>query len=153
MEDLLIPILKGKTVIVGIGNPLRGDDGVGPYLVEILQGRVNAVCIDAGTAPESYIGKILKEFPDTVLIVDAVHLGLEAGACQVLEGDEILKSGLTTHDLSPRMFMDHLRQGSRARIYMLGVQPQRVLFGDAMSGSVKKTTEQLAAAITEVLGA
>ena len=153
MEKQLAPILKGKIVIVGIGNLLRGDDGFGPYLVELLRDGITAVCIDAGTAPESYIGKIIKEEPDTVLIVDAVHLGLPAGKFRVMEKSEILKSGFTTHDLSPRMFMDHLEQGTRAHIYMLGVQPQSVHFGDEMSEPVKKTAGQLAGQMREILHA
>jgi hydrogenase 3 maturation protease len=153
MEKHLSSLLNGKTVIVGIGNPLRGDDGFGPHLVELLRNTVKAVCIDAGTAPESYIGKIIKEDPDTVLIVDAVHLGLEPGEFRVMEGSEILQSGFTTHDLSPRMFMDHLEQRTRARIYMLGVQPQSVHFGDEMSEPVKRTAEQLAGQMRELLHA
>jgi hydrogenase 3 maturation protease len=153
MEKKLASLLNGKTVIVGIGNPLRGDDGFGPYLVELLQGQVKALCLDAGTAPENYIGKIIKEDPDTVLIVDAVHLGLPAGEFRVMEKDEILKSGFTTHDLSPRMFMDHLEQGTRAHIYMLGVQPQSVHFGDEMSEPVKKTAGRLAGQMKEALHA
>lgn len=149
MEDRLLSILKGKVVILGIGNPLRGDDGFGPFLIELIRDKVSAVCIDAGAAPENYIGKIIKETPDTVLIVDAVHLGLPAGEFQILEKSGILKSGLTTHDLSPRMFMDQLEQGVRARIYMLGVQPQSVRLGEEMSGPVKKTAERLAEQIRE----
>ena len=65
-----------KIVLVGIGNPLRGDDGFGPALIAALDGQVRAVCIDAGTAPESYAGKIIKENPDTVVFVDAADLDL-----------------------------------------------------------------------------
>ena len=79
MTNLLHGRLRGKTVIVGIGNSLRGDDGFGPALVQRLQGRVRPVCIDAGVAPENYLGRIVKEQPDTVLLVDAAHLGLEPG--------------------------------------------------------------------------
>ncbi|MFH1208377.1 MAG: hydrogenase maturation peptidase HycI [Candidatus Omnitrophota bacterium] len=151
MENRLVSILKGKVVIVGIGNPLRGDDGFGPYFVELLQNKTTAVCIDAGSAPESYIGKIIKKNPDTILIVDIVHLELQAGEFRVLEKSEILKSGFTTHDLSPRMFMDHLEQGIKAKVFMLGVQPQSIQFGDEMSEPVKKTAEQLAMMIMETL--
>ena len=69
-------VFKGKVVIVGIGNTMKGDDGFGPALVERLSPKVKAVCIDAGSAPENYTGKIVKEKPDTILIVDALHLGL-----------------------------------------------------------------------------
>ena len=46
---------KGKVVIVGIGNLLRGDDGFGPALIERLSGNVEARCIDAGM--DGYLAK------------------------------------------------------------------------------------------------
>ncbi|MHC4364602.1 MAG: hypothetical protein ACYSTJ_03955 [Planctomycetota bacterium] len=53
--------LRGpKTVIVGIGNILKGDDGVGPLICQQLRG--NEICaelIDAGTVPENYIQPIV----------------------------------------------------------------------------------------------
>ncbi|MFJ3714780.1 hydrogenase maturation protease [Streptomyces sp. NPDC090057] len=32
--------MTGRTVVIGVGNPLRGDDGAGPAAVEALRGRV-----------------------------------------------------------------------------------------------------------------
>ncbi|MFB7507917.1 hydrogenase maturation protease [Streptomyces broussonetiae] len=32
--------MSGRVVVIGLGNPLRGDDGVGPAAVEALRGRV-----------------------------------------------------------------------------------------------------------------
>ena len=43
--------ISGKTLLVGIGNNLRGDDGAGPALIEAIAGRVSAECINAGSAP------------------------------------------------------------------------------------------------------
>ena len=54
-------ILQGKVVIAGIGNTLRGDDGLGCYLVNRLKGRIHALCIDTGPTPENYVGKMTKE--------------------------------------------------------------------------------------------
>ncbi|MFH1362969.1 MAG: hypothetical protein ABIH45_01995, partial [Candidatus Omnitrophota bacterium] len=65
MDNVFCNILKGKVVIVGIGNIYRSDDSFGPQLIERLQGGINAVCIDAGTTPETYTGKMIKEGPDT----------------------------------------------------------------------------------------
>lgn len=153
MTRTLHDILKDKVVILGIGNPLKGDDGFGPALVERLQGKITAVCLDAGTAPESYAGKIVKADPDTVLLVDAVHLDRAPGTWEILEKAEILKSGFTTHDISPRMFMDYLDNQIRADIYMLGVQPQTLALGGEMSEEVHKTLESLEKIILEVLRA
>lgn len=136
-------ILKGKVVIVGIGNIMRGDDGFGPALIERLMGNIEAICIDAGSAPENYAGKITKEEPDTILIIDTVHLGKRAGEYEILEKEDIIKSGFTTHDISPNMFIEYLEKETGADIYMLGVQPQNVSFGEEMSDSVKKTLEEV----------
>jgi Ni,Fe-hydrogenase maturation factor len=42
-----------RTVILGIGNPLQGDDGVGPSLVDFLHGWDAATLINAGEVPEN----------------------------------------------------------------------------------------------------
>ena len=136
-------VAKGKVVIVGIGNPLRGDDGFGPAFIEDLRGRVSALCIDGGSAPENYIGKIIKEEPDTILIVDAVHLDLAPGEYRLLEKEDILECGFTTHDLSPHMFIDFLEKETKADIYLLGVQPKSLSFGDQMSEPVKRALQEL----------
>jgi len=54
--------LRGsKTVIVGMGNVLKGDDGAGPLICQQLNGKVCAELIDAGTVPENYIQTIKKK--------------------------------------------------------------------------------------------
>lgn len=143
-------ILKGKVVIVGIGNLLRSDDAFGPLLTFRLKQSLaklpakRLVCLDAGTTPENYAGKIVKEKPDTVLLVDAVHLAKAAGEYEVLKQDDILKTGFTTHDLSPKMFIDYLKEDTKADIYMLGVQPESLAFGEEMTGQLKKTLNEIA---------
>ncbi len=147
-------ILQGKIVFVGIGNPLKGDDGFGPELIARLQGRVRALCLDAGTAPESYTGKVVREDPDTIVFVDAVHMGLPPGETRVLAGSEILKAGFTTHDLSPSLLIQYLEsQTPRSRIYLLGVEPQALTLGEPISAAIKETLEDLSRLIREILHA
>ena len=149
MENIFKNIFKGKVVIVGIGNILRGDDGFGPALIKEIKDSQKITCLDAGSAPENYTGKIIKEKPDTILIVDAVHLGRNAGEYDILKSSEIIKSGFTTHDLSPRMFLDYLEKETNANIYLLGIQPQNISLGEKMSTPVKKTLEDLTNLIKE----
>ena len=153
MENRFTGLLKGKVIIIGIGNILRGDDGFGPLLIEKLVGKVDAHCIDAGTAPESYIGKIIKERPDTVLILDAVHLDRPAGEYDILRKSDIIKTGFTTHDISPGLFIEHLENETRADIYMLGIQPARLSLGEEMSEEVKTALDNITEQITEVIHA
>jgi hydrogenase 3 maturation protease len=149
MENIFLPILRGKTVIVGIGNSLRGDDGFGPALIEQIQGKVGFICIDAGSAPEKFLGVIVKEEPDTILFVDAADLDLEPGQYRILEPADILKCGLTTHDMSSRMLIEFLENQTRANILMLGVQPQHLLLGEAMSPSLTETLDEIQMLIQE----
>ncbi|NQT95340.1 MAG: hydrogenase maturation peptidase HycI [Candidatus Omnitrophica bacterium] len=137
-------ILKGKVVIVGIGNIMKGDDGFGPLLVEKLKDKTPFVCIDGQTAPENYTGKIAKENPDTILLVDAVHMDLNPGVYKILKKDEIANSGLTTHNMSPAMLIEFLENSTGAEIYLLGMQPKSINFGDEMSSEAKEALNNIA---------
>ena len=145
--------LKGKVVIVGIGNVMKGDDGFGPALVEELRAGLNVPCIAAGSAPENYVGVIAKENPDTVLLCDAAHLGKDAGQYDILEEKEIIKSGFTTHDLSAGMFIEYLKKRTGANIYLFGIQPENITLGSDMSPKIKAALPDVARIIKEALDA
>ncbi len=153
MKGSLAQILQGKVVIVGIGNIMRGDDGFGPELVKRVRDSIKAVCFDAGTAPENWAEKIVKEEPATILIIDAVSLGRNPGEYEIFKGRDIVKSGFTTHDISPSMFIDYLRQRCHAEIYMLGAQPKSLEFGEDFSVEIKKTLDDLEKILKEALHA
>jgi hydrogenase 3 maturation protease len=145
-------ILHGKVVIVGVGNILKGDDGLGPALVERLRGMTKAVCVNAGNAPENYLGKIVKEEPDTLLFVDAVHLGLEPGEFRLLDADGLSHSALSTHDISAGMLLDVLKSELAGQIRLLGVQPASIGFGENISAPVDETLRQLENTIAAAMG-
>jgi len=151
MQISLKTILKGRVIIVGVGNIMRGDDGFGPRLIERLKGSAKAVCLDVGTVPENYIGKIAKAKPDTILIVDAVHLDKLPGEYEILRKEDISRSGFTTHNLSPAMFIEHLENETKADIYMLGVQPEKITFGSSMSESIEKLLIKISSLIINLL--
>lgn len=150
MENIFKNILNGKVVIVGVGNTLRGDDGFGPALIERLKGKTKAACVDAGSAPENYAGKILKENPDTILIVDALHLGLTPGEYEILKKDDILNCGLSTHDISPHMFIKYLEHETSASIYVVGVQPKSLSFGEKISDRLQQALEEIVESIVSI---
>lgn len=145
--------LKGKVVLFGIGNVLRGDDALGPMLIEMLRGSVNASCINAEGAPENYLGKVIRENPDTVLIIDAVHLNLKPGEYRILEQKDLEKSGFSTHDISLGMLIDYMKSQINADIFILGVEPRQLRLGAEVSETVKKTLGNLKKLIIEAAGA
>jgi len=153
MKQKLRDIFRKKTVIVGIGNTMKGDDGFGPLLVNRLRGKVSMALIDAGSAPENYVGVIAKEEPQSVLLVDSAHLGSAPGTYEVLEGCDIVKSGFTTHDISTGMFIEYLKERTKAEVFLLGVEPQNIAMGLGLSEVLNKTLDKVELLIREAANA
>ncbi|MEU7059130.1 hydrogenase maturation protease [Streptomyces sp. NPDC046197] len=65
--------MSGRVVVIGVGNPLRGDDGVGPAAVEALRGRVpdDTVLVASDGEPARMLD--LWRGADTVVVVEALR--------------------------------------------------------------------------------
>jgi hydrogenase 3 maturation protease len=139
MLESLSNRLKGKVMILGVGNPLRGDDGVGPYLIEQLKGQVNAILLNCEEVPENFLGQIVKNQPDSILIIDAINLGMSPGVAATLEEDELEGISWATHHASLRLFINCLKADTQATVLIMGIQPKSTEFGSAISVEVKET--------------
>ena len=148
MIEQLRERLKGKkTVILGIGNSMRGDDGVGPALIERLQGKVSATLIDGGEVPENYLGPIEAAKPEAVLIVDAADLRASPGDVALIEIEQLAQTGISTHNASLGLFASVVQSLTGADILVLAVQPEFNSFGAGMSEAVERTLEWLEEAL------
>lgn len=145
--------IRGKVAIVGIGNIIRGDDCLGPKLIEILKARqLKAGLFDCGTAPENYIFPILTSACDTVVLVDAADLNLAPGAIRIFAIEEISNVSFSTHNPSPRLFTDLLKTGKEdINIFVISVQPKSAKLGEPLSAEVLKGLDILADALSEIL--
>jgi hydrogenase 3 maturation protease len=143
--------LKGKVLFIGVGNTLRGDDGAGPALIALLEGKVKADLIDAGQAPENYAGKIIAAGPDAIVLADAADFGAQPGDVAVLDPDEISGCGISTHQMPLSVFFSYIRKNCRADVLGLGIQPAQIGFGDPMSPAVASSVEALANLLQDVM--
>ena len=148
LSDAIIGRLKGKLAIVGIGNIIRGDDGLGPKLIEILKvrgGLPGVSLFDCGTAPENYIFPILSTSCDTLMLVDAADIGKEPGAVEIFDLDKISRVSFSTHNPSPRLFTDLLKTGKEdMNIFVISVQPKSTGIGAPLSEEVLNSLERIA---------
>jgi len=133
--------VKGKVVILGIGNELRGDDGFGPYVAEALKGRVDAAVYNCGTALENYYNPVVKEKPDVIILLDTISFKGPYGEIGIFEKDDILKVGFSTHNVSPKVFIELLENSIKASTIMVGVKPKDTAFGDELSQEVKEAAD------------
>ncbi len=65
--------MSGRVVVIGVGNPLRGDDGVGPAAVEAMRGRVPDGTVLAVSDGEPARMLDLWRGADTVVVVEALR--------------------------------------------------------------------------------
>lgn len=143
--------LRGsKTIIVGVGNVLRGDDGAGPHLCQQLNGKVCAELIDAGTAPENYIQPIIKKTPQNLLFIDAMDFGAPPGTIRLFSPEQLSTFAYSTHILSPRILAEMVCRDVKADVYFIGVQPAQVKFGQPMSKQVSRALRELSRLLAKI---
>ena len=151
LPSTLYPLLsKGKVCILGVGNRMHGDDGVGSLLVDRISGRISVDCMDAGIAPENFLEKIVKLAPDTVLIVDAVDFGGRHGEIRIFNPQDIVCGGISTHALSLQMVCEYLKERIPVRVFLIGIQPQAIGLGQELSSIVAKALDSLAAILLDL---
>jgi len=140
-----------KTLIVGIGNTLKGDDGAGPLICERLRDAgVGAELIDVGTVPENYIQPIIKKAPENLLIIDAIDFGASPGAIELFKPEQLSSSVISTHILSPRLFLDMIRSELEVDAYFVGIQPAQTKLGQSVSADVNDAIRLVVHILTEI---
>ncbi len=150
LSEQLNKLRNSSTVIVGIGNTLKGDDGAGPLVCEQLRGKVCAEVIDAGTVPENYIRKIIKKAPQNLLIIDAIDFAASAGTINIFKPEQLDSFVLSTHTLSPRLFVDMVCGNIQVDVYFVGIQPAQMQLGQPQSEQVNESIQWLAGTLAEI---
>ena len=143
-----------RTVVIGLGNPLMMDDGIGLALLDGLRARgpfsPEPSYVDGGTWGMNLLPTI--EAAERVLFLDAVNHGAAPGTAVRLEREHLPRwfgVKLSPHqiDLKEVLALAELRGRLPAEAVVVGVQPERVEMGTVLSPSV---TAGLEAALTLV---
>jgi len=154
-EDLKNWFAEAKKIVVaGIGNPIRSDDYVGLKIVENLRGKVpETVCLlECETVPENYLSEIEKFKPTHVLLVDAAFLELKPGEASLVNAERMMDySAISTHALPLKIFCEHLKKATDAKIALLLIEPKNVEFGEGLSVEVEAQAEKLTKLLLELL--
>jgi hydrogenase maturation protease len=149
-----------KTVVVGIGNVLMSDDGVGVHVVNALRERYHdteeITFIDGGTKGLDLLPYI--EGADGLLIVDAVNAGKEPGTVVFVEGRDVpsyLSQKLSVHQISvPDLLFSAEFLGVVPRnLSLIGVQPLSLEVSIDLSPEVKAAMAPLTDAVKAKLAA
>lgn len=142
--------LSGKAVIVGIGNLDLCDDGAGILFVEKIKSNDNLVSLIVGESLEFHLPKIINETPDVIMFVDCTDLGSVPGSAAIIEKDQLEKFWCNTHKPPISAITSYLFEMTDADIFMLGVQPENISFGNNLNQKVADTINLLSDFINNI---
>ena len=129
-----------RIVIVGLGNPQRGDDAAGlVLLVGIGKSSLSgALLVSAGTTPENSLQQILSADPALVVFLDACRFRGSPGEIRWLDADEIEDAGISTHAYSITVIEKFLNLEKPVECRYLGIQPGTRENGVGLSEEVRE---------------
>lgn len=130
---------KRKILFVGIGNVLKSDDGVGVFITGKIRESEMISVLNAEVSIENYIGRINSLNPDILVIVDCVNLGLAAGSYKLMPVSKIHDQTFNTHNIS----LKRLAEFFSMPVFILGIQPEKVDFGENISYLVRDVAEEI----------
>lgn len=147
---------RKRCLVLGLGNPLRGDDGVGPRVVaELLRrGLPDGVeAVDGGTGGLDLLH--LLEGWERAIVVDAALLGRNPGEFVRFTPEEVHLVGnlvsLSSHTagLADALALARALGRRLPEIIIYGVQPERLDWEEGLSPAVEAVLPQIVAAIFE----
>jgi hydrogenase maturation protease len=147
-----------NTAVLGIGNLLLRDEGVGVHAARALRKRYvfpeGVEIIDGGTMGLDLLPFV--EGRDSLLIIDAVDFGAGPGAIKVIEGEDIktfldMKFSVHQIGLPDMLFAASLAGMAPPRICLVGIQPHIIDTGLELSDALKERFGVLMDAVVEKL--
>ena len=130
--------------VIGLGNILRGDDGIGPVIIQNLEQSGKSLQIrpiDAGSDAFTILDHLLGSHP--VLIIDCARMGKMPGSVQKMLAKDskflTTKIGMSLHGYSlAEVWQIALSMGVKNELSLIGIEPNSLEFNSGLSEVVKK---------------
>ena len=151
---------KLRPAIVGVGNILMGDDGVGPAVIELLRRRDlsgHAELLEAGLAFSEILCDLDHRQP--LVVIDAVRGGGLPGSIYRLGLDDLtaesgsMAAAVSLHEVSilPALQMEALAGRQFTDVTIFGVEADKIAWGEGLSVRVTKAADKLVQIICDFL--
>lgn len=150
---------KSGTLVLGVGNTILTDEGIGPWVVERLRElnpeAPDVTWMDGGTLSFSIAASV--EDAEYLIVVDATELKSEPGTVKVFvdaDMDRILSQhGRSVHEVGLMDLMNMARFAGlmpRHRA-LVGIQPEFIDWGTEPSARVAAAVPEAAQAVADLI--
>lgn len=143
------------TLVLGIGNTLLTDEGVGIHVIQHLQAHhpdePGVTYLDGGTLSFTLAGPIADH--DNLIVVDAARIGQPPGSVETLAGEQMDRyltgNRESVHEVGLTDLLDiaRLSETYPEKRALVGIQPDSLDWGDSPSPSVAPAVRQAAEAV------
>jgi hydrogenase maturation protease len=140
----------GRRIVLGLGNMLNHDEGLGLQALKALGGRLGpqhtVELIDGGGMGLDLLP--LVEDADYLLVLDAIDAGRAPGTIIQLDGDDIPRyvgARLSQHQMTFQELLSEtqLRGTTPPHLRLIGAQPQDLSLGTGTSETVESALEAI----------
>ena len=146
------------TLVLGLGNPLRGDDGIGPAVVDWLRARSlppDVTALDDGSA-DLGLALTLADYR-RVIVVDAADMKRAPGEWLRFTPDQLRANRASTLSLHAAGLSDVLSLGaalgmSPETVIIYGVQPARLDWSVGLSADAQQAVPAVGQAVLSEIG-
>jgi hydrogenase 3 maturation protease len=138
LEEIL-KVKDKRILFVGIGNLLKKDDGAGAYISSNIKNTPKISGLTVEVSIENYIGKINSLDPDILVLIDCVDMRSAPGTSKLMSINQIDDLTFNTHNISLRRLSDFFKMP----VYLLGIQPEKIDFGENLSYLVKEEANKI----------
>jgi hydrogenase maturation protease len=144
-------------VVLGLGNILLGDEGVGIHALKMLEDRISDPCVnycDGGTQGLTLLPFI--EDASHLLILDAVQAQVSPGTIVELQEEQLNSQAtlkFSAHDIAlpDLLALLHFRRPNQIRLKLLGITPFEMEPSTDLSRTVNDATKALVDRAEEIL--
>jgi len=146
-----------RVVVVGVGNLLFKDEGIGAHTVHALQELdlpPNVELIDGGTVPDvlTCLGKV-----DKLIVIDAAEVGGEPGAIYRFRPEDLATGAgeaVSLHEVGvlQSLSMMRLLGDEPQEVVIIGVQPAEIDWGMELTARLQDKVPEIVRIVLAEIG-
>jgi hydrogenase 3 maturation protease len=153
-EELANFIVGAKKIaVLGVGNDLRTDDGLGLVIINGLKHMEGPSLLieNVGSVPEAFASNLSDFGAERVIMVDAADMLKPPGHIELVTKSRIGGITISTHRMPLSLLMQYLEDRTGAQTILLGVQPRSIEFGEGLTSEIQTVTEKIISALETML--